>query len=118
MHWVSPVFYKEAKFGPLEKDKKKKLLTSMEMKFFRRTEGYTLFDHKSNEYILEETKVEPVDEKPSRYKSHWLRHVTRMKNNRMPKIMLNYGPNGRRGLGRPLKRLLDAAETGLSRSNS
>jgi len=23
MHWVSPVFYKEAKFGPLEKDKKK-----------------------------------------------------------------------------------------------
>ena len=51
MHWLSPVFYKEAKFGPLEKKKKKgkKLLTSMEMKIFRRTECYTLFDHKSNE---------------------------------------------------------------------
>jgi hypothetical protein len=24
-------------------------------------------------------KVEPVDEKPRRYKSNWLRHVTRMK---------------------------------------
>jgi hypothetical protein len=32
-----------------------------------------------------------------------------------PKIMLNYRPNGRRRLGRPLKRLLlDEAETGLS----
>jgi hypothetical protein len=32
----------------------------------------------------------------------------------MPKIMLNYWPNGRRRLGRPLKRLYDEAETGLS----
>jgi hypothetical protein len=30
------------------------------MKFFRRTAGYTLFDHKRNEEILEELKVEPV----------------------------------------------------------
>jgi hypothetical protein len=35
------------------------------MKFFRRTAGYTFFDHKRNEEILEELKVEPVDEKPS-----------------------------------------------------
>jgi hypothetical protein len=32
------------------------------MKSFRSTTGYTLFYHKSNE-ILEELKVEPVDEK-------------------------------------------------------
>jgi len=30
-----------------------------------------------------------------------------MNNNRMPKIMLNYRPNGRRRLGRPLKRISD-----------
>jgi hypothetical protein len=47
-----------------------------------------------------------------------LRHVTRMKNNMIPKIMLNYRPNGRRRLGRHLKRLLDGAETGQSRPNS
>jgi len=34
------------------------------------------------------------------------------------KIMLNYELNGRRRLGRPSKRLLDEAETGLSRPNS
>jgi hypothetical protein len=33
------------------------------MKFFRRTVGYTLFDNKRNEEILEELKAEPVDEK-------------------------------------------------------
>jgi hypothetical protein len=66
---------------------------------------------------LEELKVKSVDEKLRRYKSNWL-HVTRMNNNRMPKVMLNYRPNARRQLGRPLKRLLDEADTGLLRPNS
>jgi len=64
----------------------------------------------SIEGILEQVKEEPVDEKLRRYKSNWLRHVTRMNNNRMP--------NGQILLGRPLKILLDEAETGLSRPNS
>jgi len=33
------------------------------MKFFGRTAGYNLFDHKRNEEILEELKIELVDEK-------------------------------------------------------
>jgi hypothetical protein len=37
------------------------------MKIFRRTAACTLFDHKRNEEILEELKVEPVDKK-LRYK--------------------------------------------------
>jgi len=43
------------------RQKDKKRLTSIEMKFFRTTVN-TLFDHKRNEVILEELKVEPVDE--------------------------------------------------------
>ena len=39
-------------------------------------------------------------------------------NNRMPKVMLNYRPNGRRRLGRLLKRLLDDIETCLPRCNA
>jgi len=40
----------------------------MEMKFFRRREGYTLADHKRNYEIVEKLKVEQVDEKKRRYK--------------------------------------------------
>jgi hypothetical protein len=88
------------------------------MKVLRRTAKYTLCDHQRNEEIWEELKVEPIDEKLRRYKPNWLRHVPRMNNRRMPKIILNYRRNRRRRLGRPLKRLLDEAETGLSRPNS
>jgi hypothetical protein len=88
------------------------------MKFFRRTAGYSIFDHKSNEEILEEFTVEAVDEKLRRYKSKWLRNITRMNNKRIPKIMLNYRPNGRRRLGRSLKRVLEEVEIGLSKPNS
>jgi hypothetical protein len=33
-----------------------------------------------NEEILEELKVEPADDKLRRYKSNWLRHVKKHKN--------------------------------------
>jgi hypothetical protein len=46
----------------------KERLTTVEMKFFRRTAGYTLFDHKRKEEALEELKVEPIAGKPRRYK--------------------------------------------------
>ena len=59
-----------------------------------------------NKDVLEETKVEPFDEKLRRNKWNWLRYVTRM-NNRMSKIMLSHKSNERRRL-----------ETGLSRPNS
>ena len=66
---------------------------------------------------MESLKVEPVDEKLRRYKSNRLRHVARINKDRMPKVMLNCRPNGRRRFGRPVKRLLDEDETGLSRAN-
>jgi hypothetical protein len=59
-----------------------------------------------------------IDKKKKRYKSRWVRSVTRIK--RLPKIMLKYRPNGQRRIGRTLKRLrvLYEAESGLSRLNS
>jgi hypothetical protein len=45
----------EAKFG--SSNKRIKRLTSIKTKFFRRTSGYTLFDHKTNEEFLEKLKV-------------------------------------------------------------
>jgi len=88
------------------------------MKCFRRTASRcTLFDHKKNEEILKELKVEPVDSKLRRYKSDWLRYVTIMNSSSLAKTMLNFRPGGRTGLRRPLKRLSDDAETSLSRPN-
>jgi hypothetical protein len=44
--------------------------------------------------------------------------ITRIDYTRIPKIMLNYRPHGRRLIGRPLKTPVDETETGLSRPNS
>jgi hypothetical protein len=74
------------------------------MEFFGRTATYT------REVKIRRYEVEPVGEKLIRYKSNWLRHLTRINNNRMPRIMLNYRPNGRRQLGRALNGLLYEAE--------
>jgi hypothetical protein len=64
----------------------------MEMMFFRRTIGHTLFNHKRNE-LLEDLKVQPVYKKLRRFKSNWLQYVTRMNKNRMLKTRLNYRSN-------------------------
>ena len=52
----------EEKFGPLEKKIIKRIEIN-QIKFFRRTAGYTLLDHKRSEEILEMLTVEPVDAK-------------------------------------------------------
>jgi hypothetical protein len=83
------------------------------MKFFERTAKYALLYYSRNEGILEDLKVEPVNVKLRGYKSHWLRHVTRV-NNRMQKVTMNYRPNGRRQLGKPV----DEAESVSLRNNS
>jgi hypothetical protein len=58
MHWLSPFFCLEGKFGPLEKYKDTKTTNmTVEIKFFRRTARYTLCDHKRREEILGELKV-------------------------------------------------------------
>ena len=69
---------------------------------------------KGKKKFWKSSKTEPVDEKLGRYKSNRPRHVTRINGNRVAKIMLNYGPNGRGRLG---NRLLDEAERDLPRPN-
>jgi hypothetical protein len=61
--------------------------------------GFTLFEHKRNEEIWKELKVEPVDEKMRKYKSNWLTHITRINSKIKAKIMLDFRLNGQRRLG-------------------
>ena len=53
-------------------------------------------------------KIIPILDKLQEYKWNWIHHVNRMPRNRLPRVMKQYSPTGRRNHGRPLKRLLDA----------
>jgi hypothetical protein len=62
---------------------------------------------------LKELKTEPVTGKILKYKNNWIQHGNRMQRDRIPKLLKNYKPRGRRNRGRPMKRLLDdEARTG------
>ena len=82
--------------------------TAAEMKYMRRTAGYTWTDHKTNTEIAKELKITPILDKLQEYKRNWIYHVNRMPRSRLPRVMKQYFPTGRRNHGRPLKRLLDA----------
>jgi len=83
-------------------------ITAAEMKYIRRTAGYTWTDHKTNTQIAKKLKITPILEKLQEYKRNWIHHVNRMPRNRLPRVMKQYSPTGRRNNVRPLKRLLDA----------
>jgi hypothetical protein len=65
----------------------KSRLKAPEIKFLKRTAGYTLLDHKKNEYILQELNTTPVLEK-IKYRYNWVKHVHRMNNSRFPKTLI------------------------------
>ena len=73
----------------------------------RRTAGYIWTDYKTNVQIAKELKITPVLDKLLEYKRKWIQHVNRMPRNKLPRVMNQYSPTGRRNHGRPLKRLLD-----------
>ena len=77
------------------------------MKYMRRTAGYTWTVCKTNAQIAEELKITQILDKVLEYKRSWIQHVNRMPRNRLPRVMKQYSPTGRRNHGRPLKRLLD-----------
>jgi len=83
-------------------------ITAAEMKYMRRTAGYTWTDYKTNTQIAKELKITPILYKLQEYKRNWIHHVNRMPRNRLPRVRKQYFPTGRRNHGRPLKRLLEA----------
>jgi hypothetical protein len=86
-------------------------ITASEMKFLRRTAGYTKLDKKRNTEILRELKINSVLEHTDQYRNNW-KHVQIMDRSRVPRQMMTYRPKGKRSLGRPLKRWRETV-TGL-----
>ena len=82
-------------------------ITAAEMKYMRRTAGYTWTDYRTYTQIVKELKITRILDKLLEYKRNWIQHINRMPRNRLPRVMKHYCPTGRRNHGRPLKRLLD-----------
>jgi hypothetical protein len=78
-----------------------------EIKYMRRTSGYTWTDYKTNTQIAKELKITPILDKLLEHKRNWIQHVSRMPRNRLPTVIKHYSPIDRRNHGRSLKRLLD-----------
>jgi hypothetical protein len=95
-----------AKLGLLKQGDARRI-TAAEMKYMRRTAGYTWTDYKTNTQITKELKITQILNKLMEYKRDWIQHVNRMPCNRLPRVMKHYFPTGRRNYGRSLKRLLD-----------
>jgi len=77
-------------------------ITAAGMKYMRRRAGYTWTDHKTNTQIANELKITPILDKLQEYKRNWIYHVNRKPCNRLPRVMKQYFPIGRRNHGRPL----------------
>jgi chromosome condensin MukBEF complex kleisin-like MukF subunit len=79
-------------------------ITANEVKFLRRTAGYTELDKKRNTEILREVKINSVLEHIEQYRNSWKQHVQRMDRSCILRQMITYRPKGKRSFGRPLKR--------------
>ena len=62
-------------------------ITAAEMKYMRRTAGFTWTDYRTNAQITNELKITPILEKSPEYKRSWINHVNRMPRNRLPRII-------------------------------
>jgi len=52
-----------------------------EMKLLRPLAGYTLYDQKTNDYILRELRITGILDKIDEYRRNWLSHLQRMPQN-------------------------------------
>jgi len=82
-------------------------ITASEMKYVRKTAGYTWTDYKTNTKIAKELNITPVLDKTQDYRKNWIRNVKGMSRKRLTRIIKNYRPKDTRNHGRPFKRLLE-----------
>ena len=73
------------------------------MTLLRPLAGYTLYDHKTNDYIRRELRITGILDKIDEYRRNWFQHLQRMPQNRTPLKSYYYRPQGRRTIGRPKK---------------
>jgi hypothetical protein len=63
-------------------------------------------DYKTNTGIAKKLNITPVFDKMQDCRRNWMQYINSMPIKRLPKIIKNYRPKGRRNQGRPQTRLL------------
>ncbi|XP_039280957.1 uncharacterized protein LOC120350635 [Nilaparvata lugens] len=79
-------------------------IQAAEMRFLRAVKGYTKLDYIRNEVIRTELNVESLLQILKKSREDWSSHLLRMPANRLPIQAWHYKPDGRRGVGRPMKK--------------
>jgi hypothetical protein len=62
-------------------------ITAADMKYMRRTAGYTWTDYRTNTQIAKELKITPIFDKLLEYNRNWIQHVNRMSRDGLPRVM-------------------------------
>jgi len=71
------------------------------MKLLRPLTGYSLHDHKTNDFIRRELKITDILDNIDQYRLNSHLDLQRMPQNRIPLKSFHYRPQGRRTIGRP-----------------
>jgi len=74
---VLPTFYMGQKIGLLTALQKRRI-EATEIKLLRPLADYTLYDHKTNDYIYRELRITSILDKIDEYRRKWLSHLQRM----------------------------------------
>jgi len=69
-------------------------IEAAEVKLLRPLAGYTLYDHKTNDYIRCKLRITGIIDKIDEYRRNWLSHLQRMPQNRIPLKSYHYRPQG------------------------
>jgi len=71
-------------------------IEAAEMKLLRPLAGYTLYDHKTKDYVRRELKITGILDNINEYRRNWFQYLQRMPQNRIPLKLYEYKPQGRR----------------------
>jgi len=93
-------FYMDQKIG-LSTALQRRRIEAAEMKLLRPLAGYTLYDHKTNDYIRRELQITGILDKIDEYRRNWFQHLQIKSQNRIRLKSYHYRPQGRRTIGRP-----------------
>ena len=63
--------------------------------------AFTLYGHKTNDYIRCKLRITGILDKIDEYRRNWFLHLQRMPQNQIPFKSYHYRPQGRRTIGRP-----------------